>query len=233
MFDLQRSLNQKNVMCFSASASFGAGVILTAAGVITRKKITSPEQEPFAAIPFLFAAQQFVEGFLWLSFNNPMAPWHLPATYLFLIFAQVVWPFWVPFAMLKLEQNPKRRKILLGLVGLGAMISIYLALCLIIYPVNSEVVGYHIGYTLSFPLAFTALSGVIYFIPTVLSPYVSSIKRMPILGMAIFCSYLFTKLYYKEHVISIWCFLAAILSTLVYFVLSARQKEVVSKKLFT
>lgn len=216
-------------MCFSASASFGAGVILTAAGVVTRNKITSEEQKPFAAIPFIFATQQFIEGFLWLSFSNPdLASLKMPATYIFLIFAQVVWPFWVPFSMLKLEHSPKRKRVLWVFMWMGLLISTYLASCLVLYPVDSEIVGYHIGYTLSFPMTLTTISSIIYFVPTALSPFVSSIKRMSILGLAILCSYLFTQFYYKEHVISIWCFLAAILSGLVYFVL-VQQKEVAMK----
>jgi hypothetical protein len=213
-------------MCFSATASFTAGAVLTATGVLTLKKISAPEQRAFAVIPFLFGVQQFAEGFVWLGLTHPeWTEWQRPAAFLFLTFAQVVWPVWVPFSIMKLEQKTSRRKVLLGFTGLGLLVSSYLAYCLFVYPVETDVVGYHIHYTLLFPLALMPFSGIVYFIPTVISPFVSSIKRMPILGIVIWASYLFTKFYYREHVISIWCFIAAIFSVLVYAILVARQRE--------
>ena len=68
-------------MCFSANASFGAGVVLTIIGVAAIKKVQHPSQILFASIPLLFAVQQISEGILWitllrllkLSFNAPVA----------------------------------------------------------------------------------------------------------------------------------------------------------------
>ena len=52
-------------MCFSANASFGAGVFLTSIGVIATKNISNKKQILFASIPILFGIQQITEGFLW------------------------------------------------------------------------------------------------------------------------------------------------------------------------
>ena len=41
-------------MCFSASASFGAGVVLNVIGVATIKKTHHSPQLLFASIPFIF-----------------------------------------------------------------------------------------------------------------------------------------------------------------------------------
>ena len=54
-------------MCFSASASFGAGIVISTIGVVTLKKVSSPAHYYFALIPLFFAIQQFAEGFLWLA----------------------------------------------------------------------------------------------------------------------------------------------------------------------
>lgn len=57
------------------------------------KKVTAPLQIVLACIPLLFAIQQFAEGFVWLSLTNKnyeaAGP---PATTVFLIFAQELWP---------------------------------------------------------------------------------------------------------------------------------------------
>jgi hypothetical protein len=84
-------------MCFSASASFGAGVVLSAIGVVSIKKNQHKSQFLFASIPLLFAVQQFAEGILWLVLPNPeYASMQKHTTYVFLFFAQFFWPLWVP-----------------------------------------------------------------------------------------------------------------------------------------
>lgn len=56
-------------MCFSAAASFIAGVSLTTIGVVTLKKARNRAEIPFASIPLLFGIQQLIEGTLWLAFR--------------------------------------------------------------------------------------------------------------------------------------------------------------------
>jgi hypothetical protein len=46
-------------MCFSATASFSAGAFLLGLGSLTLKSARSPRERMFAAIPLLFAIQQF------------------------------------------------------------------------------------------------------------------------------------------------------------------------------
>ena len=58
-------------MCFSASASFGAGIVLSSIGIATITKTQSRSQLSLAFIPLIFAVQQFSEGFLWLSLLHP------------------------------------------------------------------------------------------------------------------------------------------------------------------
>jgi len=54
-------------MCFSASASFAGGAVLTTIGVASVSKVSDPKQKLFAEIPLLFAFQQFAEGVVWLT----------------------------------------------------------------------------------------------------------------------------------------------------------------------
>jgi hypothetical protein len=123
-------------MCFSASASFGAGIVLSAIGIASLKKTKQPSQSFFASIPLLFAVQQITEGFLWLALKNPGYGFLLqPATYIFLAFAQIIWPTFVPLAIFLLEKKPNRLKTLRMLIGIGAIISLYLSFCLFSYPV--------------------------------------------------------------------------------------------------
>ena len=124
-------------MCFSAVASFGAGTVLTFIGVASLKKVQSPSQIAFASVPLIFAVQQISEGFVWLSLSNQtFVGLHQMMTYVFLFFAQVVWPIWVPFAIMKLEKNDKRKKMLKVIVAIGGLVSLYLLFCLIHYKMH-------------------------------------------------------------------------------------------------
>ncbi|PKR79803.1 hypothetical protein CW751_13310 [Brumimicrobium salinarum] len=93
-------------MCFSAEASFIAGGALTVIGAATIKKTTQKSQLWFASIPLVFGVQQISEGILWLTLPHPeMIYTQRIATYIFIFFAQVIWPFIVPFGVLMLDKK--------------------------------------------------------------------------------------------------------------------------------
>jgi hypothetical protein len=213
-------------MCFSAGASFGAGAILLAVGTVTLKKAKEPDQTYFALIPFLFAAQQISEGFLWLSLNGSADSWLQPVTtFLFIFFAQVLWPVWVPYAMLRLETKAKRRAALSVLLLLGIVISLFLSYCLMYYPVEARVLGRHISYAQEYPIPFRGAGGIFYLLTTIAPPFISSVRRMWVLGVAILVSCIITAVFYNDYVVSVWCFFAAVISVVVYVILNRLKKD--------
>jgi hypothetical protein len=213
-------------MCFSASASFGAGVVLTAVGAASIKKATTPSQIPFASIPLLFAMQQFTEGFLWLSLTDPaFADLKEVCTYNFLFFAQVAWPVWVPFAVLKLEPPERRRMIERVFVGIGLIVSLYLAYCLAVYNVDASLDGYHISYDQDYPRSLGLYGSVLYFIATVAPHFFSRIKHMWLLGAAVLVSYVITFILYTDYVISVWCFFASVISVAIYVIMYSLNRK--------
>lgn len=54
-------------MCFSATASFSVAAITAMIGIAAVKHVKRPRDLMVAGVPVLFAAQQAVEGFLWLQ----------------------------------------------------------------------------------------------------------------------------------------------------------------------
>lgn len=207
-------------MCFSATASFGAGVILSGIGIVSIKKIHSPLQIIFASIPLIFAVQQIMEGFLWLALTNPhYAPLQKFTTYIFLFFAQVVWPFWVPYAVLKLEIKERRKSIDFFLFGIGVLVSSYLAFCLLSFNVEAKISGSHISYHQDYPESISHYLGFLYIIATILPPFFSRIKNMKLFGVAVLISYIISKVFYTDYVVSVWCFFASIISITVLVIL--------------
>ena len=211
-------------MCFSAAASFGASAILGTIGIATLKKVKTANQVPFASIPLLFAIQQAAEGALWTGLSSGNESWkHFPV-YTFLIFAQLVWPVWIPFSILRLENDQKRGTIIIGILGVGCCISLYLMYCMLRCQVQAEIHSGHILYTLNFPMSFAWITSAFYFVPTVVPLFISSIKRIQLLGLAVLTSFILSKIYFAEHLISVWCFFAAILSIIVFWIVSRLKK---------
>lgn len=213
-------------MCFSTAASFGAGAILLGIGAAAASQVQKPRQWAFATIPALFAVQQISEGFVWLSLSNPLfAMWNRPATMLFLIFAQALWPAWVPFSMLLLEKDRGRRQILFGLLGLGIFTASLAFYQLLGSNFESQIVAHHIKYSLHFPKVLVSFIALSYGLVTIFPMFISSLPKMWWLGLAILVSFLFTKILFPGFIISVWCFFAAIISGVVFFLLFEMKKK--------
>jgi len=212
-------------MCFSATASFGAGIVLSVIGIASIRKVEHPSQIIFASTPLLFAVQQIAEGILWVTLPNPAyVAIQQIITHLFLFFAQIVWPIWVPVALLLLEREATRKNMQKVLVGIGVLVSCYLAYCMLSYHVQAKIIGYHVAYEQDFPATFRTYVGALYIIATVAPPFFSHIKRMWLLGLTTLISYIVTTIFYDNYLVSVWCFFASVVSASIYVVMLEIKK---------
>ena len=205
-------------MCFSSTASFSAGIVLTGIGIACLKKTNHRSQLLFASIPFIFGIQQFAERILWLTL--PKSDYYVLqkiATYMYLFFAHVLWPLLVPIAILFVEKTNTRKTIQKIFIGAGIIVCLYLAYCLITFNVKSTIEEYHINYILDYPEVFSNYWIFLYAMATIAPPFFSHIKRMWILGLTILISYLITQIFYQNYILSVWCFFSSIISLLIYF----------------
>ena len=106
-------------MCFSATASFSAGVVLLGVSVLTLRAARRPREGPFAAIPLLFAIQQLVEGVIWLTFRYEAPLLNTVMTHVYSFFSHVLWPVYVPVAVLLIEPPGWRRTALAAIAAAG------------------------------------------------------------------------------------------------------------------
>ena len=199
-------------MCFSATASFTAGVILTVTGVYTLRQVKSKSILPFASIPLLFGIQQIIEGIVWMSFNEPVL--HGIATYLFVLFAYVLWPTFVPVSIWLIEENPIRKKILWGISLVWVAVSMYLFTYSAIGPVTCSIVQNSIFYNVNVP--YPILSFFLYFFATCAGSMVSSFLRIRVFGTFVIISFFFAHSLYPVTSFSVWCFFSAVLSIIIY-----------------
>lgn len=207
-------------MCFSATASFGTSAVLTVIGVASIKQIKHKSQIVFACIPLFFAAQQFIEGLVWVSLMPPInTSMNLYATYGFLVFAQIVWPLWIPIAMVMVENKGQRRKIQRVFVIVGVTEAVYQAFCLVSYPVHSQITGHHVYYEIDHPATFNYIEPFFYVAATIVSPFFTSIKKMWVVGASILISCTITLIFFQHVSVSVWCFFASIISISVFLIM--------------
>jgi len=206
-------------MCFSAGASFGASAVLSVIGVAVIKKADSPYQIPFASIPLIFSVQQFSEGFVWLSLSNPaFAPMEKISTFTFLIFAQIIWPLFVPISITLLEKNVKRKNILKIFIGVGILVAFYFAHRLLMYGVKPNIARLHVAYKQVHPDSLGHIADMLYGIATLAPTFLSKVKRMWAFGLLVAISYMITFVFYSNNILSVWCFFASIISITIYVI---------------
>lgn len=200
-------------MCFSATASFIAGVSLSALGVATVKKAKRKSEIPFAMIPLLFGIQQVVEGMLWLSFRFDSPLLNVTMTYMFTLFSHVLWPMYVSFAIGLLETVAWRKKVIWAFQFIGIAVGLYLLYLVIRFPVTSEV-DEHIVYVS--PHFYKAPMMVLYLAATCVSSFFSSHKIINLFGVLALLFFMVAYWVHSVAFFSIWCFFAAVLSVVIY-----------------
>lgn len=212
-------------MCFSATASFVAGTTLTAIGMATIRKAERRSELPFASIPLLFGIQQLVEGGIWLTFRHDAPVLRQATTYGYSVFSHVLWPIYIPFALVLLEHSPWRKRALLAFQAAGLLVGAYLLFFLIASPVVAQIDGQHSIRHLIYdsPHFYLIPVMVLYLAATCVSCFVSSHPFVRLFGLLALLSFIATYLYYTRALVSVWCFFAAILSLIIYVHLRYRN----------
>lgn len=220
-------------MCFSASASFTAGAVLTVIGVVSITKTKHPSHLLFASIPLLFGMQQIAEGFIWVTSPNPeYEQIQKLFTYVFLFFAQTLWPIWVPFSILLLTPKLSRKFSAKVLVLCGLVVGICLAFCLVNFNVSAKIVEQHIVYLQDYPKSFRIIGIILYVLATIIPPFFSKIKYMWLLGTTILISYIITAIFYDHYLLSVWCFFSSVISLSIYLIIAELGKKSAKKKIY-
>ena len=214
-------------MCFSAEASFGAATVITTIGVLSFKKAKGTDLRLLAMIPVFFGIQQFSEGILWLSSRyEQFAGMEKTSTYAFIFFAQIIWPLYLPFALWKLESNPRKKRALFSLTLTGVFVATALTYIIVFRGVHARIDGFSIVYEFNAPdYSWGWIFGGIYAASVVLPTIISSISKMWWLGAANIILYTFSKIYFTERVISVWCFFAALTSILMLWIIILEKKK--------
>jgi hypothetical protein len=202
------------MMCFSATASFVAAGVTGAVGIVALSRARRPSEWPLAAVPLIFAAQQGVEGLLWLQLPvAPDAPSTTVLTYLFLLFAEVLWPAFAPMACLLIEPNKRRRLLMAACLVAGLAVASYYLVSIFSNPHAAQIIGHHVSYVNEGEISY--LMGTAYLVATggviALSSHRAMVALSAIVMVGAFVSYML----YWESFVSVWCFFAATASIVI------------------
>jgi hypothetical protein len=213
-------------MCFSATASFGASLLLATIGTISIVKAKTSSFKVLAIIPFIFSIQQLAEGFVWLSLTKEgYAFWKVPCMYTFLFFAQIAWPICISLSIMLLEKNENRKKIFRFLFYGGVLLSSVLAYTLYYYSTDVKVIGNHLMYSVDTPETFKTFTNLIYFSTALLPPFLSTIKKVWVIGIILIVSFVIAKIFYVDYIISIWCYFATLISVIILWVIAENKQK--------
>ncbi|MBS1970618.1 MAG: hypothetical protein JSU04_09930 [Bdellovibrionales bacterium] len=202
-------------MCFSAEVSYGSAALLVTTGAVATIGNNKSSQRMIAAIPFLFGLQQAAEGIVWQTMGpDPSESLRRVGVVIFLTFAYLIWPSWIPWSFYFIETGERRRKILMAIGGLGLVVSALVASILYGLKVDVYVSGHSLAYVFPdynrhWPANLEAL---LYFTPTVIPFFISSSRTIKQAGLLIFAAMLLAKYINRETEASVWCFFAAVIS---------------------
>lgn len=220
-------------MCFSASSSFTISAVLATTGTYLICKKKPKRFIPLALIPLFFAIQQLSEGMIWLNIlKEPHNPISIFSKNIFLFFAYVFWPLWIPFSLWAAESNLQKKQIMAFFIGIGLVISslLFLLIPFTDFALQHKSIHYFLrlqnfgegmplyNFVDNIFLSFYAISITLPFL-------LSSLKKIWIAGAIALISGILIFLIDRLFFVSMWCFFAAIISLCLVFVLKNDQPK--------
>jgi hypothetical protein len=200
-------------MCFAPEADFTAAVAVGAVGVASLRQVRDRREVIVAALPVLFAAHQFVEGFVWLGLRGEIASGVGDAARdVYLLFAFAVLPVLVPLGFLLLEPGRRRRRWLAPFVALGAAVGLFLLWHVTQYPILATEHARGIAYYTHVPGDAVA---VLYLVATCGPPLLSTRPYLRWFGVINLVGAGFAAVVSILEFESLWCLYAALASVLI------------------
>lgn len=203
-------------MCFSPTASFIASGVIGTVGVATLRHVRAPRTLLFGAIPMLFALHQFTEGLVWLGLEGRIGPVGLDhVAFLFMLYAQGLLPLLMPIAVALMEPPGWRRRAIIALVGIGAVVCVWDVYGLIFLPSRCFIEGNSVAYRN--PMTGNLFISLLYILAACGSLLLSSHRVVRLYGVLNVIALTITQIVKEYAFASVWCFYAALMSVMLYW----------------
>jgi hypothetical protein len=201
-------------MCYSPEADLVAGLVVGAAGVDALRHVDGRRDLALAAVPLVLAAHQLIEAVGWWGLQDrvPEMAGSL-AIVAYLVIAMGVVPALVPYAVMRTERDPTRRRMMTPLVVLGAAVSVVLLFALATGPYGASIGGRYIAYETTLP--WSGAIAVSYVIAVCTPLLLSTHQRLVVFGLVNVPIVLGLATLLSAGFISLWCVWAAVSSLVV------------------
>ncbi len=209
-------------MCLSAEADLVAGIVVSGAGIEALRRVRSRRNLPLALLPLLFGVHQLIETFTWWELQDKVPQVvGTAAVWVYLVIAFVVVPVVVPAALACAETVHRRRRWMIPLVALGAVVAGILLLRLISSPPHAAIACRYLQYHTN--LSYGGQIAALYVAATCGPALLASNRRIAAFGVANLAMVGLLGWLLAAGVISLWCAWAAITSLVI--VLHLRRAE--------
>lgn len=226
-------------MCFSATVSYGAAVVLVGTGIYAvRLSAKLPASyRMWAVIPALFGIQQAFEGRVWQILDAGDAAAAVPYALGFHFFSHFLWLWWLPLGSYLVEPGNLRKRIIGGFTLFGAFAGALVYAVMLLHPEwmvvsvreHSILYSYTVPYRSSIHLPITPAA--LYALTILVPLFVSSHSRIRVFGVLAILSMMLTAEVFSHAYVSVWCFFAAVLS--LYLVYMVRHQAAASRSIST
>jgi hypothetical protein len=211
-------------VCFSAPASFAAATSLGLVGAAAIRRTSEKREIPLASIPLVFAAQQTIEGGLWLALGSEsLSRWVPLLANAFMFSALVVWPVWAPLAAMLVERNRARRLAMIVILVVAVPLAIRGISGMWVQPYGACVVQDSISYGNGWPYLPRQFAG---YLLCACGPFLlSSHPTLRVFGAIVVAGLIVAASLYTFAYVSVWCFFAAAGSMTIYLHFAHAEKE--------
>jgi len=184
-------------------------------GIAALRHVREPRSILFALMPMLFAIHQFTEGWVWLGLHGRIGKLALDhVAFLFMLYAQGILPLLMPAAVLLMEPPGWRRKVILGLTGVGALVCAWNVYGLVFLPsqvlLEQNSIAYRNVLTGNFWISC------LYVLATCGALLLSTHRVVRAYGVLNVIVLTIAEIVKEYAFASVWCFYAAIMSTMIY-----------------
>jgi hypothetical protein len=196
-------------VCFSAQADLIGGAVIGLIGVDVVLNVHQRRDHfAFAALPLLLAGHQLTEAFVWWGLQGHVSERiGNVATWLYLLFAFVVLPIYVPLAIRALEPPGRRRSVMNAFVVLGLCVSGALCAAMLRAPVTASLGQNHLIYGIH--LHAGPLIVAVYVAATCGSAILSGYRHVAVFGVVNLIAVALVARLAIEGFASLWCGWAA------------------------
>ncbi len=200
-------------MCLAPQVDVIAGTAMAVVAVDAFRHCRSIRTAPIAALPAIFAFHTLTSAFVWWGLQGAVSPdVGSTATQIFLTIAFVLWPVYIPLAVLLVEPKGWRRPALLGLAALG----VYSSLTFLVPLLAGKGTAVACPYYIDFDIAGVSMtSSMLYLVATCGALLLASDRHLRLWGWANVAAVGVLILMAGSGLPSLWCFWAACTSVFV------------------